>query len=426
MLLVLADRAARWSRLAAEFAISRGLAQAVGMISGLIYVRVMPVDQYALYAMGLTSLSFISVGSDLGLNGSLAYFWRQCAKSGKTIEPNIAAVRRLKSVFLILATVICGVLLLQTARKQDLSMTILFGCFGLVVATAWSQTRTSVDLLLMRLEGRQRHSYYCEAAGSLMRLLLAGAMVATGIRTAQFGLVGGLLGSLSVLVALQGFAGVPTIRPEPIGRQTWREVMKYITTIFPSTMVYVAQGPLILWLALTFGGETPLSETFAVGRIAAIYGLLGSFIITVVEPRLLRIRDDTHFARMTGLFLAVLFLFCAAATIITYLVPSTLLLLIGSKYAHLHKELVLSVAASSLSVITTFLAITNRGRGWVRGEPIVAVCQLIVIFALATHWSYHDSASVLELTVALACFELLWAVATSVIGLLVPVLVRIR
>jgi hypothetical protein len=68
------DTIARWTRLSLEFAVNQGIAQSAGMIAGLIYVRLMPVDEYALYAMGLSSLTFISVGSDLGLGWSLGYF----------------------------------------------------------------------------------------------------------------------------------------------------------------------------------------------------------------------------------------------------------------------------------------------------------------------------------------------------------------
>src|SRR5262245_3498223 len=147
--LALGDRMARWSRLSMEFAVSQGLAQAAGMVCGLIYVRVMPIDQYALYAIGLSALTFVSIGSDLGLTAALGYFWRQKLKGGSTFEPRLAAARTLMSVFLVLASIVCGCLLLKTADKQNLPMTSVFACFALVVATAWSQTRTNVGLMLV-------------------------------------------------------------------------------------------------------------------------------------------------------------------------------------------------------------------------------------------------------------------------------------
>jgi O-antigen/teichoic acid export membrane protein len=425
-LLPLGDWIARWSQLFLEFALNQGLAQAAGMISGLIYVRLMPVDQYALYAMGLASLAFLSIGSDMGLMGSLSYFWRQSGKVSSAIEPKIAAVRRLRWVFLLVASLVSGALLLKTAAKQHLPLIAVLTCFGVVVATASSNLRATIDLHVMRLRGMQRKSYYCEAAGSIIRLSVAIAMIATGITTALFGLAGQLLGALSMLVAVGRFAPNPKKGSQPIGIETWREVLSYIIPVFPTTIVYMVTDPLVLWLALTFGGQSTISETFAVGRIAAIYGLLFGFIVVVVEPRLAGIKDEARFARMMGLFLLALILLSAAVTMVAHLAPSALLLLIGPKYAHLQIQVVLSIVASSFWLITTFLSITNRIRGWVRLEPVTAACQAIAVIVLASRWSFHDSTSVLWLSVVLAACNCLWFLMTSIVGLLVPTIVKAR
>ena len=155
------------SRLSLEFALNQGIAQAAGMISGLIYVRLMSVEQYALYAVGLSALTFLSIGSDLGLTSALSYFWRQGITGGSAFEPRVAAVLRLRSVFLVLASVVCGVLLLKTAATQNLPMTIVFACFGLVLATAWLQnphnrrasthTARGQATAVLLLRGRRQH-----------------------------------------------------------------------------------------------------------------------------------------------------------------------------------------------------------------------------------------------------------------------------
>jgi len=396
------------------------------MISGLIYVRLMPIDEYALYAMALSSLTFVAIGGDVGLTGSLSYFWRQSDSDGNVIEPIIAVVQRLRSVFFVLASFVCGAFLLKTATERHFSIITVLTCFGLVVATAWSQLRAVLDVQLMRLQGMQRESYYCEAAGSITRLLAAVVMIATGITTALFGLAGGLLGSLSILAALKSFMRTPRGNSQPIARETWRKVLYYITPTFPTTLVYIAEVPLLLWLALTFGGKAPLAETFAVGRIGAIYGLLTIFINAVVGTRLARVRNDAHFARMMGLFLLALVFLSAAATTVAYLTPSALLLLIGPNYAHLEKQVVLMIAGSSISILTAFLSMANRLRGWVRLEPVAASCQAVAIFSLASQWSFHDSASVLELMVIVAGANFFWTSITSVVGLWMPAVVKVR
>jgi hypothetical protein len=388
----------------------------------------MPVDQYALYAMALSSMSFVSIGSDMGVSGALGYYWRQSGNDASVIEPMIAAVVKLRSVFLVLASVLVGVLLLKTATEQNLSIISVLACFGLVVATVSCQLRAGIEVGLMRMEGMQREPYYCEGAGSITRLLVAFGMIVTGITTALFGLAGQLLGSLSILAALRAFGRTRTSTKssQPIGKKTWRAVLGFAIPTFPTTIVYMAQDPLILWLALTFGGKAPIAETFAVGRIGAIYALMGIFVGIVVAPKFARITDDAHFARMTALCLAALVLLSAAVTIIAYLAPSALLLLIGPKYAHLHREVVLSIVAASFSLLITFLAMANRMRGWVRLEPMVAVCQAVAIFVLASHWSFQDSASVLWLMVVLTGFSFLCFLMTSVVGLLVPTVVMVR
>jgi hypothetical protein len=272
----------------------------------------------------------------------------------------------------------------------------------------------------------QRESYYCEAAGSITRVLVAVAMIVTGITTALFGLAGGLLGSFSMLAALRRFASTPRSKSQPVESETWRKVLRYLMPTVFTTFVYTVQLPVVLWLALTFGGKTLLAETFAVGRIGAIYGVTGVFVTAVIGPRLARISDDAHFARVVGLCLLAWVLLSVGATMIAYLAPSALLLLIGPKYAHLEREVVLSVATTSFELLTGLLTMANRLRGWVRLEPVTAACQAVVIFILASHWSFHDSASAWGLIIVLSGFHFLWTGITIVVGLLAPAVVKVR
>ena len=95
------------------------------MLSGLIYVRIMPVEQYALYALCLTSLSVISVGSDLGISGALSYFWRKSASDGRPIAPKIVAVRQLRALLFAGAMVVGGALVFTSVRKLNVTTTML-------------------------------------------------------------------------------------------------------------------------------------------------------------------------------------------------------------------------------------------------------------------------------------------------------------
>jgi hypothetical protein len=80
MSLAVSDWFARWSRLSIEFGLSQAVGQSAGLIAGLIYVRLMPVDQYALYAMGLTSLRSSRPVATLGSRARSTIFGARAAK----------------------------------------------------------------------------------------------------------------------------------------------------------------------------------------------------------------------------------------------------------------------------------------------------------------------------------------------------------
>ena len=179
----------------AEFALAQGFGQVVGMACGFIYVRMMPTSEYATYALCMTALAMITVGSDLGLTGSLNYFWRRSLQDASEIGPKIVAIRKIRVVLYWVALAIAGITLFSSTLQGSVPTAVIVSCFVLVAAIAFVQLRTSIDIAILRLEGQQRLSYYCESAGSAARLCIAVLMLLTGIAAAWVGLIGGLIGA---------------------------------------------------------------------------------------------------------------------------------------------------------------------------------------------------------------------------------------
>ena len=253
------------------------------MLAGLIYVRTMPVEQYALYALCLTALSVAAVGSDMGVTGSLGYFWRKSLQDGSPIAPKIALVRRIRAILFAGAMAIGIALVITSTRNLSTSIASLAFCLCLVVFTAWLQTGISIDILIARLSGRQRESYIFESAGSAVRLGAALVMLVGGFGAAWFGLAGGLLGALATTALVQT-SGIKTtqVQDGPTSKD-WREMRSYAQPLMPSILIYMIQDPLVLWLAAVHGGATPVAEVHALGRIAAILSIVGSFVVVVLN-----------------------------------------------------------------------------------------------------------------------------------------------
>jgi hypothetical protein len=154
-----------WRRLIAtivEFGLAQGFSQAMGMLAGLIFVRTMPLNEYALYALSMSALGLLSVGSDLGVTGSLNYFWRRSLQAGVSVQPKIAAVRRVRNLLFTSSIVVSGLQLVLSTRTNSFSGPAVAVCFVLLTFTAYLQMRSLVDLQILRLSGHQRKTYLYE------------------------------------------------------------------------------------------------------------------------------------------------------------------------------------------------------------------------------------------------------------------------
>ncbi len=101
----------------------------------------------------MTAFALISVGSDLGLSGSLGYFWRQSLGQNEPPWRYVAAVRKLRSVLFYISLTAAGVFLFSSDVFRQASYFTMGSIMILLAFAAWLQVRSSVDLTLLRLQG---------------------------------------------------------------------------------------------------------------------------------------------------------------------------------------------------------------------------------------------------------------------------------
>jgi len=422
------SRIRRWAGIITNFACAQGFAQFAGMVSGLIFVRWMPVNEYALYAIGMTALTLVTVGSDLGLNGALSYFWRQGVAQHRQIDSKIVAVRKLRSLLFLPSLVLgIGVLLLSNVTRSA-PVWVIVPIISLVGVAGWLQVRNGVGLALLRLEGRQSENYYCEIAGNIMRLIGAACMIVFGLTKAWFGIMIGLVGTATVFLALGIFRRDerPPREPAVVLPQDWDEIRSYMLPVLPSIAVSTLQGPLVLWFTAQRVGISAVAEVYALSRLAAILALAGTFVYIVLIPRLSRISDERRFVRTLVFYFAGLSCLAILAVIFVAFVPQAPLWLIGSQYAHLEREILLAVCAVAVATMTSLIVLSNRLRGWVALDPFFSPIQLTLMVALCAMWDFSSTLNVVVLNLTLALCAFSCAAATFCIGILLPALITAR
>jgi O-antigen/teichoic acid export membrane protein len=377
------DRLRRWIGIFSAYFSTQSLIQLLGIATGILFIRAMPVREFALYTLAFSVITFFTFVSDLGSSSSLLYFFHQSQRTGEAFPPYISAVLSLRRLAFFLGGLGVAVALPRMAVSKG------YGAWETAVVTAavllgvWFQISASLRILVLRLADRYGESYRAEMAGAGLRLILAAALVAAALLHAWLGVLATAFGTATTALLARRSLGAPVrgdLRPYR------RKVLRYMLPTLPSAFYFSVQGPLVVWLAATFGATRNIAEVGALSRLGMVVGLFSGLTSILFVPRLSRITDDRLYRRrylQFGSLLAVVAgaLFCAAT-----LFPNLFLFVLGGHYAGLDRELRLVVAGAGLTLLGGYAVGVNLSRSWTRWETAAVLtliaCQAVFVSVL--------------------------------------------
>ena len=376
---ILGLRVRRWTKILSAYFSTQTVVQLTGIAAGLLFVNFMPVREYALYTLAFSVITFFNFLTDLGSSTSLVYFFRRTAKEGEDFQPYFRAVLSLRRLGFLLGA--AGVLIAfpRMAMAKGFGLREAALVTGGIVLCVWFQIASSLRVLALRLADRYGASYRAEVAGGLTRLALAAVLVAVALLKSWLGVLSAAAGS-AVVASLARPAMAPASAPIDL-RLFQRKVLRYLLPTLPSALYFATQGPLMVWLAATFGATRNIAEVGALGRLGLVVGIFSSLTGVVFLPRLARITDDRLYFRRClqfGALLAAVALTMLAAAAIA---PDVFLFLLGKNYAGLHRELLLVVAGAGVSLLDGYLVSVNLARSWTRWQGL-AVASLVGVQAV--------------------------------------------
>ncbi|HSG40493.1 MAG TPA: hypothetical protein VLE27_12705, partial [Thermoanaerobaculia bacterium] len=340
-------RLLRWAKILSAYFTAQTLTQLLGIAAGLLFVNFMPVREYALYTLASSVITFFSFVTDLGSTTSLVHFYHRTAREGGDFRGYQGAVLSLRRLAFLLGAAGVVVLFPWTAMAKGFGTAEAALATVAILAGVGFQIPTSLRVLALRLEDRYARSYQAEMAGAALRLVLAGLLVAASWLQAWLAVLSSALGSaLSFFVARPepGEAAPADLKPYR------RNVLRYLLPTLPSALYFSIQGPLMVWLAATFGATRTIAEVGALGRLGLLVGIFSSLTGVVFLPRLARITDDRLYLRRALQFGGLLVALVASLFLAAVLVPDLLLMLLGDNYSGLRRELPLALAGSGIAL----------------------------------------------------------------------------
>ncbi len=401
------DRLLNWVKLIGFTGGAQILVQLLGLVSGILVIRLLPPSEYAFYTLANTMLGTMTVLADGGISsGTMAQagkVWQDKVKLGIVLTTGMDLRRKFAIGSLIIVTPFLIYLLIHHGASWVMSILLLA---SLIPAFFTALSGTILQLapkLHQDILPLQRNNVYTNGGRLVLTTMLIFAFPWAFIAIIASG-IAQVWSNLDLRKISSKYVDMGQ-KPDPIIR---KEILSFVKRILPGAIYFCVSGQITIWLLSFFGNTNSVAQVGALGRLSMMLGVIGSLMATLVIPRFTRLPNDKK--RLIKIFfliqlgLALLGLFAVG---FTYLFPNQILWIIGKDYANLQTELILSIAGACLGLLAgaSFNLSVNRG---IIVSPLITIpiiAVTIIIGALLINVT--SLIGVLQLNIMIAIIEII-------------------
>jgi O-antigen/teichoic acid export membrane protein len=388
-------RAFDHARRIGNYAVVQATGQLIAFTSGILIVSWLPQREYAYFTIANAMQAMLNVLADIGISVGLISIggrvWQDRHRFGQLINTGLLVRRRLAgAAFLIVVPILYAMLVRNGASS-------LYALALIVIVLIGFSIQLSIDVFVVvpRLRSDiariQTIDFACAVARLALILglvyLFARAGLAVAIASATFFLQYLLLRSYAAKVIDLNASENPQDR---------QEIIRLTKKLAPNALFYCLQGQITVFLISFFARRpTGVAEVGALGRLAMISAVLMSTLTNILVPAFARCQDKAKLRVLYaliagGVALFSLILFGAAA-----MFPDQFLFILGNRYTHLHRELVLMVGGAVLIAFGSTLWMLNSSKAWINGSWLYIPLTLVTQIALVPFTDFSSVAGVL-------------------------------
>ena len=409
-------RAFDQARRIGNYALVQAVVQIIAFSSGILLVRWLPQREYAYFtianAMQATLMLLADIGISTGLISIGGRVWQDRHRFGELINTGLAVRKKLAAVA---AIIVAPILYAMLARNGASSIYTLL-LIGVVLAGFAIQISVDIFSVVPRLRsdiGRiQKIDFSCAIARLLLILglvyLFAIAGLAVAIASATF---------LLQYFLLRAYAAKVVDLKANENAEDRHEIVRLVKSLAANTLFYCFQGQITVFLISFFARHAAsVAEVGALGRLAMIFTVLTNLLINIFVPAFARCQDKgklrwLYAAIVGGVALFSLAVLCAAAFL-----PNQFLFVLGNRYSHLHRELLLMIGVAVITALSGTLWLLNASKAWVSGAWLYIPLTLVTQIALIPFTDFSSVAGVLVFNLISAAPSLLLNLALSYRG----------
>lgn len=357
------DRSVNLIKLISIVGSTEAILKVIGFISGILIVRMLPVQEYALYTLANTMLGTLVMFTDSGIsNGVMALsgkVWKDPKKLGIVLATGLDLRKKFAFIALIIATPIIIYLLLKNDASWLSAILILLSLIPAFYAALSDSLLEITPKLHQDISTLQKNQLII----GFGRLMLTVLTIFIFPWTAVIILASGI-------PQIYGNHRLKTINKKFVDShqksdpKIRKEILKIVTKILPNVIFYALSGQIVIWILSVFGNSTDLASIGALGRFAALMAFFTTMSGTLFLPRFSRLEENKETLLKYFLFFQlILFLAAGLILLIVFLFPNQMLWLLGTSYSSLSSELFLIMLSNCIGLITAMTGNLIGSRG---------------------------------------------------------------
>ncbi|UOQ67073.1 lipopolysaccharide biosynthesis protein [Hymenobacter volaticus] len=372
-------RALEWGKLITITGSAQIVVQAISFLCGILVIRLLPTQEYALYTLANTMLGTMVLLADGGIStGVLAQggkVWQDRERLGTVLVTGLDLRKKFAIGSLLIASPILLWLLRHHGASWLMSVLLLLATIPTFLTGLSNTLLETAPKLRQDIAPLQKNQVGVNI-GRLALLVLTififpwafVAILAAGLPQ--------IWGNFRLKKISAGYADL-TQKPDPEIRAA---ILKVVKRVLPGAVYYSASGQITVWLMSVFGTTAAIAQIGALSRLSTMLSLFTMLLMTLVIPRFARLSAGKavlltrYFQIQAGLLVLSIFI---VGTV--WMFPTQVLWILGKNYSGLNIELVLSIIGSCLNLITGISFSLVSSRGWATNPAITISLEIAAV-----------------------------------------------
>jgi O-antigen/teichoic acid export membrane protein len=366
-----------WLKLISVTGSSQILIQGIGLISGIIILRILPTKEYALYTVSNAMLGTMTVLADGGISAGVmaqgAKVWQDKEKFGSVINTGL----ELRKIFAIFSLIVTLPILFYLLYNHGASLLFSFLIIISIIPAFYAALSDNIYEISLKLHQDIPRLQKNQLATGIGRFLMISVSIFIFPWTFIAILGNGIpriLANIRLRKMSNEYADVNQ-KTDPLVR---KEILSVVKRMLPGVIYFCVSGQITIFIISVFGNTKSIAQAGALSRIAMLLTIITVLITTLVVPRFARIQNNFRLLLKRYIqILLVLLLISIVVVGIVWLFPSETLWILGKKYANLKSEIVLSTIGSCMALIVGICFNLNTSRGWTI-NPVLSISVNII------------------------------------------------